>query len=92
MEQLLHSAFIEALGWSLIDSLWQVGALWGVYNLVTLNGRKYSASVRHNLALLSVNAGTLWFLFSLFLNYYQSVHREHLYSLSYFFREYGTTE
>lgn len=67
-----QSAFLKALGWSLIDSLWQMGVLWLIYVLLTANGKKFNARQRHNLALLSLAGGTLWFLVTLVINFYQA--------------------
>jgi beta-lactamase regulating signal transducer with metallopeptidase domain len=87
MIELLQSAFAEALGWSLIDSLWQTGTLWGVYSLITLNGKYYSPTARHNLAFLSILAATAWFFVSLYINYGNAVRGQHLFSISYFITE-----
>jgi beta-lactamase regulating signal transducer with metallopeptidase domain len=83
MLDLIQSAFFEALGWSLVDSLWQTGALWGVYSLVTFNGKKFNAAIRHNLALMSLAASTTWFFLSLFANYNGLVQGTPLYSIAY---------
>ncbi len=87
MLHLLQSAFAEALGWSLVDSLWQTGALWGLYSLVTLNGKKFSSVTRHNLALLSLFAGTLWFIASFLINFNNALGRERIHSLSQYLSE-----
>lgn len=67
---LLQSAFLTALGWSLIDSLWQMGILWMLYLLLTRGGQQFSARLRHNLALLLTVTGTLAFLFSFAYHYF----------------------
>jgi beta-lactamase regulating signal transducer with metallopeptidase domain len=87
MIELLQSAFAEALGWSLVDSLWQTGTLWGVYSLITLNGKNYSPTARHNLAFLSILAATAWLFVSLYINYGNAVSGQHLFSISYFISE-----
>ena len=63
------SAFLKALGWSLMDSLWQMGLLWLIYIALTRNGKKYTSLLRHNLALLSLAGGMVWFIVSLIINY-----------------------
>ena len=83
MNLLFQSPFAEALGWSLIDSLWQMGALWAVYIVITANGSRYSANQRHTLALMAAATGTLLFFISLLLNFYGVVNHEHPYSLAY---------
>ena len=65
---LLQSTFLKALGWSLIDSVWQMGVLWLVYLLITANGKKFDPAARHGLALLSLTGGSLWFLGELVYN------------------------
>lgn len=67
-----QSAFLKALGWSLLDSLWQMGALWLIYVLLTANGKRFHARQRHTLALLSLAGGSLWFLATLVINFYKA--------------------
>ncbi|HTE27438.1 M56 family metallopeptidase [Flavitalea sp.] len=68
MGPILQSAFLKALGWSLIDSLWQMGVVWLIYLAITRSGKRFNANLRHNLALLSLAAGSGWFMFSLIFN------------------------
>ena len=68
MGPVLQSAFLKALGWSLIDSLWQMGVVWLIYLAITRSGKRFNAELRHNLALLSLAAGSGWFMFSLIYN------------------------
>ena len=68
MGPILQSAFLKALGWSLIDSLWQMGVVWLIYLAITRSGKKFNANLRHNLALISLAAGSSWFMFSLIFN------------------------
>lgn len=67
-----QSAFLKALGWSLLDSLWQMGVLWLLYVLLTANGKKFNARQRHSLALLSLAGGSCWFLLTLVINFYKA--------------------
>lgn len=73
MNQFFQSAFTEALGWSLADSLWQAGILWLLYILITGNGKSYSALIRHNLAFYSLLAATLWFFISFGIHYWHAL-------------------
>ena len=84
MYVLYQSAFAEALGWSVIDSLWQMGAIWFFYILITANGSRYSAEKRHTLALLGTAAGTLIFFISFAFNYYSAVNNNQIISLAQF--------
>lgn len=70
MNQVYQSAFLKALGWSLLDSLWQMGILWLLYLTFTANGKKFTAHQRHSLALLSLAGGSLWFVITLVINIY----------------------
>lgn len=65
-----QSAFLKALGWSLLDSLWQMGLMWLVYVCLTANSKKFRSHQRHTIALLSLAGGTLWFLGTLIANFY----------------------
>ena len=75
MNVLNQSAFLKALGWSLLDSFWQVGILWLVYVILTSNGRRFQSRQRHSLALLSLMGGSAWFIIS-FVFHYQQVIKE----------------
>jgi beta-lactamase regulating signal transducer with metallopeptidase domain len=84
MNFLYQSAFAEALGWSLIDSLWQMGAAWLIYITITGNGSKFSSQQRHSLALAGSAMGTLIFFVSLGFNYYNAANNTNFLSLAYF--------
>lgn len=62
MSGLLQTAFLKALGWSLVHSLWQMGLLSLLYVLITNKGRKGNSQLRHNLALLLSGTGGIAFL------------------------------
>lgn len=59
MHFLTQSTLLQALGWSLFNSLWQMGLCWLVYRAVILLGRNISADARHRLALLLLGAGAI---------------------------------
>lgn len=65
MNLLNQSAFLKALGWALLDSIWQMGLLWLLYIVITANGKRLQARQRHSVALLSLSGGTLWFIITL---------------------------
>ena len=75
MNVLNQSAFLKALGWSLLDSFWQVGILWLIYVILTSDGRRFQSRQRHSLALLSLMGGSAWFIIS-FVFHYQQVIKE----------------
>lgn len=70
MRPIYHADFLDVLGWSLVDSLWQMGVLWLLYILLTANGKRFSASVRYFMALLTIAGGTVWFLAGILLHYH----------------------
>jgi beta-lactamase regulating signal transducer with metallopeptidase domain len=60
MHLLTQSALLRALGWSLLNSLWQMAFLWFVYVCFINIFRRTSAHIRHGLAILLLGAGTVW--------------------------------
>ena len=72
MNLLYQSAFLKALGWALLNSLWQMALLWLVYLALTKNGKKLLSRQRHSIALLSLTGGSLWFLATLVINGYKA--------------------
>jgi len=64
MHLFTQSALLQALGWSLFDSFWQMALLWLLYVVFTSVFPKASSHARHNLALILLGAGAVWFLFS----------------------------
>ncbi|MDO6431305.1 M56 family metallopeptidase [Flavitalea sp. BT771] len=60
MHLLTQSALLRALGWSLLNSLWQMAFLWLVYVCFVNIFRRTSAHLRHGLAILLLGAGTVW--------------------------------
>ncbi len=71
MNLLAQSAFLKALGWALLHSLWQMGVLWLLYALLTGNGKRFQSRQRYNLALILVSIGTLSFVYTLIKEFYQ---------------------
>lgn len=72
MNLLYQSAFLKALGWALLNSLWQMALLWLVYLALTMGGKKLLSRQRHAIALLSLAGGSLWFLTTLVVNLYKA--------------------
>ncbi|MEO8583199.1 MAG: hypothetical protein ABI415_05345, partial [Flavitalea sp.] len=69
MNLLYQSTFAEALGWSLVDSLWKIGVLWLLYILFTANGKKFTAAKRYSVAVLILGFSGVWFLWGFVQNY-----------------------
>ncbi|HVZ56712.1 MAG TPA: M56 family metallopeptidase [Chitinophagaceae bacterium] len=65
MTEIGRSAFLQALGWAVVNSLWQMALLWIVYNLVLGSTRRNSSSRRSAIALALLLAGFGWFLLTL---------------------------
>jgi len=57
--------FFEALGWAVINSLWQMALLWIIFQLF-IYLFKFSARLRASLAAIFLISGFCWFLFTLF--------------------------
>jgi len=64
------SPFLTALGWALLNSLWQFAICWLIYRSFSAGIKKLSAPARHTLALLVLFAGTLSFIAGLSWKYY----------------------
>lgn len=60
MDLLPQQAWLEALGWALVNSWWQFGILWIVWMLVQKLWPLPSASSRYNLAMVFLLLGTAW--------------------------------
>lgn len=69
MNLLNQSAFLQALGWAIANSLWQMAALWLCYQLSLAISRKATASAKNLLATILLFTGSGWFLFGLFTKY-----------------------
>lgn len=57
-----HSNFLQALGWAVINSLWQMALLWVVYQLITAIFKNFRASRKSMLATTLLFTGFAWFL------------------------------
>jgi len=66
MHLLAQSAVLKALGWSLLNSLWQMAFLWLVYVIFTHIFRRSSAGARHGLAILLLGSGVIWTIITFF--------------------------
>jgi Zn-dependent protease with chaperone function len=60
MHFLTQSALLKALGWSLLNSLWQMGLLWLSYQVLIAMFNKVAARIRHGLALGLLAIGSMW--------------------------------
>lgn len=56
--------FLQALGWALINSLWQMALLWIVYKLILSFSTQIKSSKKTTLATFLITGGFGWFLFT----------------------------
>jgi Zn-dependent protease with chaperone function len=57
---------LTALGWSLLNSIWQMAVVWTAYYILTAGNKRISAAGKHNLALVFAAAGSGWMVCSFF--------------------------
>lgn len=70
MQSFFQSAFLQALGYSIANSLWQMALLWLLYVVVSAV-LKPSASRKYVLAASLQSVGFIWFIFTLQFYYSQ---------------------
>jgi beta-lactamase regulating signal transducer with metallopeptidase domain len=70
MSFLAGSAFLNALGWSLLNSFWQFAICWFVYRVFIAGARSLSAAAKHTAALFLLFSGSLFFVFECIWKYY----------------------
>jgi beta-lactamase regulating signal transducer with metallopeptidase domain len=70
MSLLADSAFLNALGWSLLNSVWQFAICWFAYRVFIAGASKLPASVKHTAALCLLFSGSLFFVFGCAWKYY----------------------
>ena len=64
-----QSAFLKALGWALLNSVWQMGLLWVMFILLTAYMKKLTAQIKHSLAVIFLGIGFCWFASTLASQY-----------------------
>lgn len=57
--------FLQSLGWSLINSLWQMALLWVVYQFITVFFQKIRPAHKTSVATLLTFFGFAWFIYTL---------------------------
>ena len=71
MALLGQSAFLKALGWALLNSIWQMAALWVIYLILSASFRKQlTAQLKHSISILLLGAGSIWFAITLAVKYF----------------------
>ena len=62
-----QSDFLQALGWAVLNSLWQMALLWIVYQIITALHKQAGASQKSILATTLLFTGFGWFLLTFFI-------------------------
>ena len=70
MDFLNQSAFLKALGWSLLNSFWQFAVLWILFLFILYVRKSITAGLKHALALGFLITGFLWFAAGLSYRYF----------------------
>src|SRR5213078_3119655 len=64
-----NNYFLLALGWGIINSIWQTGLLWLIYKGIELSSNNLTAIFRYYLSLLLLSVSFLLFIVSTFQGY-----------------------
>src|SRR5258705_13492617 len=59
-----NSNFLQALGWAVLNSLWQMAFLWVIFQVILSFGINKSAA-KSRLATILLSTGFAWFMFTL---------------------------
>ena len=70
MSFFMASPFLTALGWALLNSVWQFAVAGFIYWVITVCLKNITAAARHAIALGLLFSGTLFFLINLSWKYY----------------------
>jgi len=57
-----HSAFLQALGWAIANSVWQAGIFWGLYHILVSSYSNASSRLKNNLSTIFLFSTFLWFV------------------------------
>src|SRR5258705_10071416 len=61
-----QSAFLQALGWAITNSVWQVGIFWGLYHILVLSYSNASSKFKNNVSTVFLFSAFLWFIITFF--------------------------
>ena len=73
---------MQAIGWGIINSLWQAAILWLLYKAITTKNKKMPALFKHHLSLLCLMGSLGWFFLTI-ASYYFSLKNNHLFPESF---------
>lgn len=74
-----HSNFLQALGWAVINSLWQMALVWLLYKLFVFV-IKPGSSLKSKSAFIFLTGGTVWFIISFILAYNAPINNTSLFT------------
>ncbi len=69
MQQLFQSAFLQALGKAISDSIWQMGLLFLIYQLLVFLFRIKQATVKNFISTVFALSGFVWFISNIILHW-----------------------
>lgn len=69
MQQLFQSAFLQALGKAIADSIWQMGLLFLIYQLLVFLFRIKQATVKNFISTVFALSGFVWFISNIILHW-----------------------
>lgn len=72
MEQIYQSSILQALGWAIADSIWQMALLWLLYQVCIGIPVKTKPIIRHMGSVIALLAGGLWFLGTVIYHFNQA--------------------
>lgn len=65
LELLQHSPFLQALGVSILHSLWQTFIIWVIYKLISQSVKQLTSNGRYLLSTYGIFASFVWFVYTL---------------------------
>ncbi|UEG49588.1 M56 family metallopeptidase [Ferruginibacter lapsinanis] len=69
-----NAYFLQSLGWAIMNSFWQVGLLWLVYQLIVGAKPNAPAVFKHNLAFTLLILSSIWFVSTILRSYQHIKH------------------
>ncbi|MBC7887048.1 MAG: M56 family metallopeptidase [Ferruginibacter sp.] len=65
-----HAYLLQSIGWAIINSFWQTGGLWLLYQFIIVTDKKLPALVKHHLSIIFLVTSFIWFVVTLVQNYW----------------------
>lgn len=64
-----HAYLLQSIGWAIVNSFWQIGILWLLYQFITSIGKKLPALIKHHLSIALLITSLVWFIITIVQNY-----------------------